>query len=170
MALTDQGRIPFILAADFNATPSEVNMSLWATTLRATVFSPGRRTCTTREIDFFLVSEVLAGAIIGVEECWANPLATHAMVRLVMSRDSTDFMMQMPRKPAELPYLSPEASNSSRAHALWAELVGQTRHLQHIGMSPVKSAETAPNRDTCGAVVAAHSATWLRNSRLQPSS
>jgi len=33
------------------------------------VFSPGRRTCTAREIDFFLVSDVLAGAIVGVEEC-----------------------------------------------------------------------------------------------------
>ena len=69
MALTDQGLIPFILAADFNATPNEVSTSLWATTLRATVCSPGRRTCTAREIDFFKVSDVLAGAVIGVEEC-----------------------------------------------------------------------------------------------------
>ena len=166
MALTDRGRIPFILAADFNATPGEVNTSLWATTLRASVYSPGRRTCTAREIDFFLISDVLDTAIIGVEESWANPLATHAMVRLVVSRSSSGFMMQAPRTPVELPHLSPEVSNSSRAHALWAELVGQTHHLQHIGGSPLQAAATAPSRDTCGAVVAAHSATWLRHSPL----
>ena len=71
--------------------------------LDAKVHSPGQVTSEAREIDFFLASCSLSGAIVGCQLRWDTPYSTHATIRLLVRREKDAFMKMVPAVPARLP-------------------------------------------------------------------
>ena len=56
---------PWILAADFNCTPQQLEATGWLKLVGGTIISPNHPTCKNRVIDFFVVSSNLAGMAVG---------------------------------------------------------------------------------------------------------
>lgn len=56
---------PWILAADFNATPEQLTETGWLKTVGGVRIAPEGTTCKKRTIDFFVVSQDLTGSVVG---------------------------------------------------------------------------------------------------------
>ena len=125
LACTNQGKRPFMAFCDFNATPEEVQQSGWLSLLDATIKSAGVPTCTSRNIDFAVVSRQLEHLInyIGVD--WCHPFHTHARVRFCVSRNKQEYLRYVPCKPKPLPTLLESQAGSGTAAKLWAHLEGE---------------------------------------------
>ena len=54
--LCDCGKVPFVLAADWNATPDEVKTKGWCAEVDGILSSTGLLTCAAREVDFLMIS------------------------------------------------------------------------------------------------------------------
>ena len=88
--VTAGGAKPFVAGADWNCTPQQMEDSGWLSSLKAAAVVTGSVTGSTREIDFYIVSMCLLSAVRGIEANDNTPFATHASVRLVLSRDDQD--------------------------------------------------------------------------------
>ena len=119
---THGGTLPFLLLADFNATPQELTASKWAEILKATVVCCGEVTSTAREIDFALVSTEIAHLILACIARWDSPYATHATIGVILSRDRADYMQWTPRAPAKIPKVDASTLASEATPGLWNQL------------------------------------------------
>ena len=82
VALTQRGSLPFLLFADFNCTPEEVEKSEWLFQLDAVVKHSGGATSTKRNIDYVIHSNSLSSCLTNLQSSWCDPFATHAGIRL----------------------------------------------------------------------------------------
>jgi len=97
----------WILMADFNLTPEELTESGWPGLVRGRIFAydgpegtvkPSRDT-----IDFFVVCEALAGAVIGVMPVEGSPVKTHTPQRLSVRGDDRGRTKRVLSAPQALP-------------------------------------------------------------------
>lgn len=115
---TQGGRVPFLLAGDFNATPQEFEASGWLAKLQAQVVHTGKPTCTKRCIDYIVVSTRLRGLVVDLQQSWAFNIPPHASLRLALSRDKADFLTWAPRVPSRLPDI-PVELDEEEADKVW---------------------------------------------------
>ena len=85
---------PWILAADFNATPEQLTETGWLKLVGGVIIAPERTTCKKRTIDFFVVSQDLAGSVVGacvVDDALFDP---HCPVRLYIRAKPRNMMVR----------------------------------------------------------------------------
>ena len=56
---------PWILAADFNCSPQQLEETGWLKMVSGCIVGPLQPTCIDRVIDFFVVSNCMAGMVVG---------------------------------------------------------------------------------------------------------
>ena len=81
-------RGPWILAADFNATPEQLTETGWLKTVGGVIVAREGTTCKKNTIDFFVVSQGLAGSVVGasvIDDALCEP---HRPVRLYIAGPS----------------------------------------------------------------------------------
>ena len=101
--VTRAGEVPFILHADFNATPAEVEASIWPSILCATIRHTNAPTSTARNIDFLIHISTLDPLFRSVVASWSSPFATHASIRSLFSRAPEDLRKWVPAAPRKIP-------------------------------------------------------------------
>ena len=77
---------PWIVAADFNMSPEVLRSSGWLNLVHGRVVAPSAPTCGCNVYDFFVVSETLGSAIVGIALINDAGFFPHWPVRL-FSRD-----------------------------------------------------------------------------------
>ena len=79
---------PWVLAADFNCTPQQHEETGWLKMVCGRIVAPNLPTCKQRVIDFFVVSNNLAGMVVDavtVSDALCKP---HSPVRLYLEADA----------------------------------------------------------------------------------
>ena len=138
-------RGPWIFAADFNATPEQLTETGWLKMVGGVIFAPERVTCKNRTIDFFVVSQDLAGSVVGacvVDDALFEP---HRPVRLYIKANprsmtvrtlkaATTIGATLPHGPLEKPAQLEEDLNDlskDRLYELFLQRVeGEASSLQ----------------------------------------
>ena len=114
--LTNDGKIPFILMADVNATPDELGKSGICEMLDAVIMHTGGATGPKRNIDYILVSKSIKHLVVGLHASWLNPFATHPALRIGLTRNSKELYRWVPATPRSLPK---DEWDPREAEALW---------------------------------------------------
>ena len=88
--ITQNGKYPFIILADFNATPQEVGSLHYLHTLQASVVTTGEPTCFQGEeastIDFCVMSDKLLPCIQSLRVIPEVPWSPHALLELTLNK------------------------------------------------------------------------------------
>ena len=85
---------PWILAADFNATPEQLTETGWLRTVGGVIIAPEGTTCKKRTIDFFVVSQDLAGSVVGASVIDDALFEPHRPVRLYIRAKPRSMMVR----------------------------------------------------------------------------
>ena len=86
-----------ILAADFNATPEQLTETGWLKTVGGVIVAPAGATCKKRTIDFFVVSQDLAGSVVGASVIDDALFEPHRPVRLYIRAKPRSMMVRTMR-------------------------------------------------------------------------
>ncbi len=94
-----QVRGPWVLAGDFNLTPAQLVATGWLELVRGVLIAPKRNTCNDKTLDYFIVSEALAPAVVGaslIRDAYCGP---HYGVRLFLNGAPRAMKVRRLRKP-----------------------------------------------------------------------
>ena len=89
----------WVIGGDFNCTPEEVKATGWLKLVGGVIVQPHGPTCNDRTIDFFVVSNEMAHAVVGawvVGDAGSKP---HCPVRLVIKAKPNSIMMKTLKPP-----------------------------------------------------------------------
>ena len=101
------GKRAFILAADFNRSPAEIEQLPWISRLGASILHTGEATCKSREgtvseIDFLVVSDSILDDV-SVKAFWEVPWGTHAGLEIVIDEKLSSWRTLVSTSRARLP-------------------------------------------------------------------
>ena len=84
----------WILAADFNSTPEQLTETGWLTMVGGVIIAPEGTTCKSRTIDFFVVSQDLAGSVVEASVIDDALFEPHRPVRLYIRAKPRSMMVR----------------------------------------------------------------------------
>ena len=89
---------PWVLAADFNCTPQQLEDTGWLKLVNGRIVAPGLPTCKNRTIDSFVVSNNLAGMVVGAVTVSGALCKPHSPARLYLKASARSITVRMPKK------------------------------------------------------------------------
>ena len=102
---------PFVLTADFNGTEDDLRRTGFLKLVGGVIFAPKKATCKGRVIDFFVVSQDLAGSVVGVAIVNDALFSPHRPVRLYINANNRTMTVRTLRVAktveAKLPMVPP---------------------------------------------------------------
>jgi hypothetical protein len=140
--LTCNGRQCFIAIGDWNSTPEQVKESHILDTLDAEVICSGVATGRTRDINFAIVSRRIVHLVKGFAVRDDTNFATHASVRLCISRHLDDYARLAPIQPKKLPAIAKDVQQSPAAVALWKTIVAEEVAKAYPELAPKPEIKT----------------------------
>ena len=117
----------WILGADFNCTPQQLEETGWLKLVGGVIVAPKMATCKGRTIDFFVVAKSVAGSVVGVKVVGDALFKPHCPVRLFINARPRLMTVRMLKTlgaiRATLPFAPPQQ--------IERQFVQRRRHGQH---------------------------------------
>ena len=145
VAYTNGGRIPFVLAGDFNQDPESEEVQFWCGLLEATVLlAHGGPTCAASggapsTLDYLMVSKELRPLFLSCWVDWAVPFGPHAAIRFQMARCPRKACVAKQIVPMKLPEPLPERPLTEKG---WEEARAEANKVISHDFFSRPSAET----------------------------
>ena len=98
---------PWLIAGDFNIEPNLIRQSGWLQLVRGVVHAPAQLTCGLKRFDYFISSENLACAVVGVANIIDVGSHPHSPTRLFLRAALRKIMIRSLCKPAEFSAMLP---------------------------------------------------------------
>ena len=100
---------PWVRAADFNCTPQQLEEIGWLELVNGRIVSPNHPTCKKRVIDFFVVSNCMAGMVVGAVTVGDALCKPHKPARLYLRADARTMAVRMLKRWGSLERCCPMA-------------------------------------------------------------
>ena len=94
---------PWIVAGDFNMSPSELKATNWHRTAGGQIHAPSTATCLATIYDFFVVCNSLSPAVAGVQTIEDGGLYPHSPARLLIRANARRPAARRLRRPTKVP-------------------------------------------------------------------
>ena len=102
---------PWVLAAGFNCTPQQLEETGWLKMVNGRIVAPHHPACKNRVIDFFLVSNSMAGMVVGAVTVVSDALCKpHKPARLYLKADARTMTVRMLKKVGNFGAVLPHGS------------------------------------------------------------
>jgi len=139
----------WVIGGDFNCTPEQLRATGWLKLVGGVIVQPKLPTCGDRTLDFFVVSNSMAHAVIGAWVVGDGEFRPHSPVRLVLKAKPNSIMVRTLKPPlaigVELPfgpiplYEEPPDIDANDFQTCLAQVEKQLTHL--LGLTPEEAAK-----------------------------
>ena len=100
-------RAPWVIAGDWNLTPTVLDNSGWITLIKGRIHSAGVPTCNLQEYDFFVLDARLSTAAVGVKAISGSGNPLHVPTRLYLRGNARCNMVNVIIAPVKVPAFLP---------------------------------------------------------------
>ena len=93
---------PWLIGADWNCTPEELEATGWLALVDGVIFAPAAPTCNGKKYDFFVVARAFLHAVFGAFKIGDALCAPHAPTRLLIRAKPRAVQVQVIKSPCRL--------------------------------------------------------------------